>query len=659
MRWLDSIRYRRQVDEWVDGCSVLEQRLTEVQKAFDGIYVFDGFRLDHGERLVVVQGVNLLETRSVRVTNSGSVAHHTKNHNTFRTGQSRSELHDELREVDHGSLIVTDQRVIYLGAKTREIRWTNLLQHTVGFGAAEFHAARQKTPLRVTYTRSGGPRFQFMVRAALAAFDNCESDFIDELTNDLVQLRRRSPTAPVGIEPDDRIALVGLPMANQPRVLPAAPSTSSSDELPRLPRGQFIATPLEVVADVARRLGLSTTVVSPPLSGATAPATVTLPTPAGITALGVEVSIFACLPEQLVDLANYSRSTLSFVVTPTAVDGISTLDDDLRSPDLIIVGAAGLEDLRQSRQREGAAVQSLAGSAIREAEGRLRVNTSLRIARALSMQTQVLVVDGIGADDILAEQFCGADELVVVVDELVEEPTELAEEPAAPARLEPAGPITVAGVVVEAPHERIRSYFNEYAGTIGRYDRTAGSYTEVDSRLIASTRVLRSRITHEEATWFIERAATAPWHLVPEGAQLADADPCKAGDLYDGGSALYAHFRADAPKGIKAAKIYKVLHLMRPGFFPILDTRLSRLYDAPARAIAPAVNACRPDLPAAKYAYWAAIRLDLLAAAEEIGVIRRSFKTSGDAFLASAIDAISDLRLLDMLAWREGDVPDE
>ena len=154
-------------------------------------------------------------------------------------------------------------------------------------------------------------------------------------------------------------------------------------------------------------------------------------------------------------------------------------------------------------------------------------------------------------------------------------------------------------------------------------------------------------------------AATAPWDLVPVDAKLADADPCQRDGLYDNGSTLYAHFRADAPKGIKAAKIYKVLHLMRPGFFPILDARLSKRYDAPARTIAPVVNACRPDLPTSKYAYWAAIRVDLLAASSEIEAIRRSLKASGDPFLAEAIDAISDVRLLDMLAWRDGDVLDD
>ena len=72
------------------------------------------------------------------------------------------------------------------------------------------------------------------------------------------------------------------------------------------------------------------------------------------------------------------------------------------------------------------------------------------------------------------------------------------------------------------------------------------------------------------------------------------------------------YFRAAAPKGIKAAKIYKVLHLMRPEMFPILDSRLAARYELGAKQAAKAVNGCRPDLPASKYAYWATIRQDVL-----------------------------------------------
>jgi hypothetical protein len=38
---------------------------------------------------------------------------------------------------------------------------------------------------------------------------------------------------------------------------------------------------------------------------------------------------------------------------------------------------------------------------------------------------------------------------------------------------------------------------------------------------------------------------------------------------------------------------------------------------------------------------------------------QRAVRGSGDPYLASAIDTITDLRILDILAWQGGDPPDD
>lgn len=660
MRWLDSVRYRRQVEDWAERCVLLNDRLAEAHKAFDGVFFLAGLNLEPGERLIEVQPVNLMETRRVRVINYGSVSHHTQNHNTVRAGQARSESHDELREVDHGRLVLTDRRILYLGAKSREIRWHKLLQQRVGPGAAEFFAVGQKTPLQVTYSRASGAKLQFMTRVALAALDGSEAEFADDLMAELSQLRREPPRAPAGIDTDPRVEQFALSAAAPQRELPAVSAPAKGDALPPLPRGQFIHTPLEVVANAASSLGFTTTVIGAGLNGAPDPTVVALPIPPGVTSLGIELTIFACHPDQLVDLATQTQAKWSVVVSPVPVEGIATLDDAAEPPTILRIDEAALGALCDARVADGAAVQQLRGLSV-QSDGLLdRLNTQLRLARSLTKKQQVLVLDeSIDSADVLVD-FAGADEVVLAGDTIVVEDSV----PAAGVSddlviLPVVAPITIAGTMVEHPEQRLSVYLTEHADTIARYDRVAGGFANVTRELIAATRVLRSRITHDEATWFVERSASAPWATVAVDARLADADPSEVGGLYDRGSALYDHFRADAPKGIKAAKIYKVLHLMRPGLYPILDSRLAALYDGPARANAPAVNACRPDLPASKWAYWAAIRADLLGAAEQIAALRSVYKASGDAYLARAVDSLSDVRILDILAWQDGEPSDD
>jgi hypothetical protein len=214
-------------------------------------------------------------------------------------------------------------------------------------------------------------------------------------------------------------------------------------------------------------------------------------------------------------------------------------------------------------------------------------------------------------------------------------------------------PIKVAGRTIGNPLAAVIAYLREHPGTVKRYDFIAGTSDEVTAELIKATRMpwMASRITAREEAWFIERARCAPWDLVAPHALLHDADAAQPDGLYDAASALWDHFWTDRPKGVAVAKISKVLYLMRPALFPILDRRLRSFYGPAAKAAARDVASRRPEFAACKRMTWEAVRRDLLSNEAALRELRGALRDI-DCVLASEASAkLSDLRLLDMLAW--------
>jgi hypothetical protein len=160
---------------------------------------------------------------------------------------------------------------------------------------------------------------------------------------------------------------------------------------------------------------------------------------------------------------------------------------------------------------------------------------------------------------------------------------------------------------------------------------------------IRRTRAVSSRISAAEGDWFIKLARTAPW--TPADSDLRDAGPEESGGLYDSMLHLYDHFAGAAPKGVSTAKISKVLHLKRPRQFPILDSRLVRTYREAATREA-TTYASRGK----KRMYWAAIRSDLERSSDGLKELRTRM-AAHPATRVQALQAASDLRLLDMLTW--------
>ena len=213
--------------------------------------------------------------------------------------------------------------------------------------------------------------------------------------------------------------------------------------------------------------------------------------------------------------------------------------------------------------------------------------------------------------------------------------------------------ITVAGHVVRDPADAIADYLERYGGTVTHYDFRAGTFPQIDHDLIRATRSpwMGSRISMKEAAWLIDRGTTAPWAAIPLDARLKDADPLAIDGLYDRAALLWEHFWEARPGGVSTAKISKVIYLMRPGLFPILDSYLTRFYRSAAVVAAVDMGQRRPSLARFSTFYWEAIRRDIAASQAALLALRRVLPATGGPLAEQAADRLSDLRLLDMLAF--------
>ena len=216
-------------------------------------------------------------------------------------------------------------------------------------------------------------------------------------------------------------------------------------------------------------------------------------------------------------------------------------------------------------------------------------------------------------------------------------------------------PITVAGRTIGNPLAAVTGYLKKHPGTVRHYDFIAGTSGEVTAELVKATRMpwMASRISTSQEAWFIERgsSSSAPWGLVAPDALLQDADAAQPGGLYDAASTLWDHFWSERPKGVATAKISKVLYLMRPALFPILDRRLGSFYGPAAKAAARDVASRRPEFATCKRMTWEAVRRDLLSNETALRELRSALGGIGCVLASEASAELSDLRFLDMLAW--------
>jgi hypothetical protein len=213
--------------------------------------------------------------------------------------------------------------------------------------------------------------------------------------------------------------------------------------------------------------------------------------------------------------------------------------------------------------------------------------------------------------------------------------------------------IAVAGRVVSNPAHAVVQYLQQHGGTVTHYDFKAATSQQINAELVRATRSpwMGSRISAKQAAWFIDRDTTAPWEKIPLDAQLKDADSLVADGLYDRSAFLWEHFWDDRPPNVSTAKISKVLYLMRPGLFPILDSYLIMFYRAAARSAALELGQKRASLGRFRTLYWEAVRRDILDNEASLQALRQVLAATGAPLAEQVAQRLSDLRLLDMLAW--------
>jgi hypothetical protein len=85
--------------------------------------------------------------------------------------------------------------------------------------------------------------------------------------------------------------------------------------------------------------------------------------------------------------------------------------------------------------------------------------------------------------------------------------------------------------------------------------------------------------------------------------------------------------------------------------FPILDRYLIMFYRAAARAAALELGPRRASLGRFRTLYWEAVRRDILGSEAGLQVLRQVLTATGAPLAEQAARRLSDLRLLDMLAW--------
>lgn len=77
-------------------------------------------------------------------------------------------------------------------------------------------------------------------------------------------------------------------------------------------------------------------------------------------------------------------------------------------------------------------------------------------------------------------------------------------------------------------------------------------------------------------------------------------------------------------------------------------------YRKSARALKPAIYAARPALRGSDGLTWEAFRRDLIAATPQLNAVRKGLLATGKTREAMVAKNVSDVRLLDMIAWRLG-----
>lgn len=626
------------------------------------------------ERLLVSwTGAELIAPKNTVVRDWQGVSYRVGGRASVRAGTSTTYATvDRPTPIDRGTLVVTDRRVLFLG-RTRSIDWQfrRLLgvTHDDSGTWTALHVSNRQRVNGVGYPRSHGDDVRFYVALATALYRGDEAEFSATLEADTIELLGSPPSVPAGVPSDERLARIAAPRRVDEAVSAVKEIAASA---PRSLAIGFSTAPLPIVATAAELIGFIVGAVQPGPS---------VMTPSDLDSAmrgraGVEskgwVAVLAGDPGFMASyLDGCPSATVMFVCADAEkLDalGIAAVDSDLLTASEVGYARTSPEHVVADLQGDGYRASAISLGDQPGPNDVAVLDAVARLAHWTKDRPQALVLSGSEAAlgrlrtqtrayDLVA--YCApADVLQRIGLEVLDGEVDAVDDDDRVVTGH-TPPITVAGRTIDNPLVAVARYLVEHPGTVVHYDFAAGTSEEVTSQLVRATRRpwMNSRISAAEETWFIERARSAPWGLVAPDAQLRDADPTRPGKLYDAASTLWDHFWSDAPKGVGVAKISKVLYLMRPALFPILDSRLTSLYDATARAAAREVATHRPEFKSYKRLDWEAVRRDLLSNDRPLGELRTALKNVEVALAPEASAKLSDLRLLDMLAWAAAGEP--
>jgi hypothetical protein len=212
--------------------------------------------------------------------------------------------------------------------------------------------------------------------------------------------------------------------------------------------------------------------------------------------------------------------------------------------------------------------------------------------------------------------------------------------------------LLIAQDVVDDPFPLWRRYAQKYTRTIREYDHGGSGDPDILTEAEAwRSRIINSRLTRGECTEVVRRAQSAPWASVPATADLADADASVAGGLFADTAGLYWWFTSPARiKGVAVAKVHKILHLKRPGLYPILDEQVKSLYRPSAATWVSRLGHLGGLRIADSPPYWAAFRSDLVKNLDQLQACRTRMADDDDEAVR-LMGTLTCLRLQDMIAW--------
>jgi hypothetical protein len=104
--------------------------------------------------------------------------------------------------IDRGTVYITNQRVIFAGAKqTRECNFAKLIgaQHNDAEGATTFSVSNRQKPTTIFYGPGVAAAFDFRLELALAHFKGNVAEILGQVKSDLEAVDAERPEAPAGL----------------------------------------------------------------------------------------------------------------------------------------------------------------------------------------------------------------------------------------------------------------------------------------------------------------------------------------------------------------------------------------------------------------------------------------------------------------------------